>query len=386
MKNRQATCRYGTAIVLGLFIGFTAFSAEAAEKIITVVSPPDRVWVERAELYLAGVLKGPAETVKITGAGKVKVEKGGVFGAVVSLSRGLNHLKVRAGDDTLELAVFYSDDPRKNPPPPEFKRLYTHYEPESRPCDQCHRLNGDQYDFGRLLPARANCSECHDDIGQAKHVHGPVGAGVCISCHSPHGTFNRAFVVKDGGELCLSCHQGRDDEFGRENVHPPLADGCADCHHPHESENRYQLIYDGDSLASLCFGCHDEEMTMGESRHPPVEEGDCLACHLPHSSDNRALLTATMEGGALCFECHDYLKEDFEKEYLHAPVEDSCTECHDPHSGAARPLLREPVAELCAGCHRDYTPEVYEAIDTAKTEHPPVALGECVVCHRPHSS
>ncbi|MCA1765024.1 MAG: hypothetical protein LC633_02030, partial [Desulfobulbaceae bacterium] len=104
MKNRQATiCGAGTVMVLGLFFVLAAFSgAEASEKIITVVSPPDRVWVERAELDLAGVLKGPAETVKITGAGKVKVEKGGVFGAVVSLSRGLNHLKVRAGDDTLE--------------------------------------------------------------------------------------------------------------------------------------------------------------------------------------------------------------------------------------------------------------------------------------------
>jgi predicted CXXCH cytochrome family protein len=387
MKNRQATCRYGTAIVLGLLIILSAFSAvEAAEKVIVVVFPPDKVWVEQAELDLAGLVKGPAETVKIGGAGKVKVETGGVFGAIVSLDRGLNRVKVRAADETHEIEVFYTDDPRKNPPPAEFKRLYTHAEPESRACSQCHRLNGDQYDFGRLLPARSNCSECHDDIGQAKHVHGPVGAGVCISCHSPHGTFNRGFVIKADGELCASCHQDRHDEFTGENVHPPLEDGCADCHSPHESENRYQLIHDGDSLASLCFGCHDQDAFMRDSRHSPVEEGDCMACHRPHSSENKALLTAPLDGGALCFECHDYLKEDFEMEYIHAPVEEGCTECHDPHGGAGVPLLREPGGELCAMCHRDYTPEIYEAIDTAKTEHPPVAQGECVICHRPHSS
>ncbi|MDF1579096.1 MAG: hypothetical protein P1P81_11710, partial [Desulfobulbales bacterium] len=109
MKNRQATCRYGTTIILGLFIVLSTFAAvEATERAITVVSPPDRVWVDQAELELVGLIGGPAETVKISGAGKVKVAPGGVFGAVVSIDRGMNRLKVQADGDTVEIAVFYS--------------------------------------------------------------------------------------------------------------------------------------------------------------------------------------------------------------------------------------------------------------------------------------
>ncbi|MCK4838240.1 MAG: hypothetical protein KAS94_05515, partial [Desulfobulbaceae bacterium] len=359
----------------------------AAENAIRVVSPPDGVWVAESKLFLAGTISGPAQVIKISGAGKVKVQPGGVFGSVVSLSRGQNTIKLQADGDKIEVRVFYAPAGKKYQPPADFKQFYSHQDPAILNCQECHRFKKGKFNFTRLIPARANCTTgCHQEMGKAKHVHGPVGAGVCISCHSPHGTFNAAFVAKEGGALCTSCHQDRQDEFEQEVVHPPLEEGCSDCHNPHESANRYQLEYDGDSLSALCMNCHDAEMFMQDTKHSPVEEGDCIACHRPHSSPNASLLIAPVDGGALCFECHEDRKEDFELEYLHAPAEESCTECHDPHSAKAEYMLMESGGALCAMCHRDATPEIYETIDSAKVEHPPVSEGQCVKCHRPHSS
>lgn len=369
------------------FLLLTVADGLAAENAIRVVSPPDGVWVDQSRLYLAGTVSSPVKMVKISGAGKVKVGEGGVFGAFISLDRGLNEIKLTTDTDTLQIRVFYTAKPKKKPAPAEFSRFYVHQKPAELNCQECHRLKKGVFDFKRLIPSQANCTtKCHQERGKGEHVHGPVGAGICISCHSPHGSRNPAFVPLEGSELCLNCHQGRREEFSKEVVHPPLEEGCLDCHNPHESPNRYQLEYDGDTLSGLCFNCHEQDGFMADTKHSPVEEGDCIACHNPHSSDNGSLLIAPLEGGELCFECHDDLKEDFEMEYIHAPVEESCTGCHDPHSGQAQFMLKESGGALCASCHKEYTPEIYEAIDNAKTEHPPVSDGECVRCHRPHSS
>jgi predicted CXXCH cytochrome family protein len=362
-------------------------SGLTAENVIRVVSPPDGVWVVEDKLFLAGTIAGPAQTVKVRGAGKVSVQPGGVFGVIVRLDRGLNEIEVKAGAASTQVRVFYTRDAKKKVPPKDFRRFYVHQKPTLSSCQECHRFKKGVFNFTQLKPARVNCTTvCHQDKGKARHVHGPVGAGICIACHSPHGALNPGFVAKEGGALCTNCHQDRQDEFEQEVVHPPVEEGCSDCHNPHESANRYQLEYDGDSLSALCLNCHDAEMFMEDTKHSPVEEGDCIACHRPHSSANASLLIAPLDGGALCFECHDDLKEDFELEYLHAPVEESCTGCHDPHSAKAEYMLKESGGALCASCHREATPEIYETIDSAKVEHPPVSKGQCVKCHRPHSS
>lgn len=375
-------------LLAGVWLLVSFSVAVAAENSIVVVSPPDGVWVDQANLYLAGtVSNGSGKTVKISGAGKTEVKEGGVFGALITLSNGLNKIELSTDSAKAQIQVFYAKDSKKNKPPQEFKRLYVHQKPSLLNCQECHRLKKGVFDFKRLIPSRANCTtDCHLDKGKAKHVHGPVGAGVCISCHSPHGSFNPGFVEQEGAELCLNCHQNRREEFVKAVVHSPVEEGCVECHNPHESANRYQLQYEGESLSSLCFNCHEEDAFMKTNQHSPVADGDCVACHRPHSSENASLLVAPVAGGVLCFGCHEDRKEDFEMEYVHAPAEEDCTECHDPHSAKAQYMLKEEGGALCANCHRDVTPEVYEAIDSAKVEHPPVAEGKCVKCHRPHSS
>lgn len=373
-------------LAIGLQL-LTVSSAPAAEKLIRVVSPPSQVWVDQDNIFLAGTVGNGPKVVKISGSGEAKVQEGGVFGARISLARGLNKIKISADSDSQQLDVFYVKDGKKDKAPQGFKRFYVHQDQAVLNCTECHRLKKGKFDFKRLIPSRANCTTaCHQNRGKAEHVHGPVGAGICISCHTPHGSFNPGFVPKVGAELCLDCHQGRREEFTKNVVHSPVEEGCGECHNPHESPNRYQLEYEGDSLSALCFNCHEQDGFMQATQHSPVAEGDCIACHRPHSADNESLLIAPVAGGALCFECHDDRKNDFEMEYVHAPVEESCTECHDPHSAKAEYMLKAEGGDLCATCHRDATPEIYEAIDNAKTKHAPVDEGHCVKCHRPHSS
>jgi predicted CXXCH cytochrome family protein len=378
-------------LLLALGLCFWPATASAAGE-LRVVAPPDGVWVSEGRLYLAGVAAAAGVTVKIAGVdvvgdSRVAAGEGGVFGALLELDKGMNTIKLTADGGAAEIRVFYAADAKKSPPPKDFKRFYLHAKPGVLECRECHRLRQGKYDFKRIIPARANCTDkCHQDQGQAKHVHGPVGGGVCISCHNPHGSRQAAFLERSGPELCTVCHEARREEFTQAHVHPPVEEGCVECHDPHQSNMRYQLRAEGDSVSALCFNCHEETVFARENQHSPVAEGDCIACHRPHSSANAKLLTASPDGGALCFECHEDRQEDFTMEYIHAPAQESCTECHDPHSAKARFMLKAEGGKLCATCHREYNPEIYEAIETAAVEHPPVAEEDCVACHRPHSS
>ena len=53
-------------------------------------------------------------------------------------------------------------------------------------CYVCHNKNA----MGSYIkPQPALCYQCHDDYSENYNsIHGPVGAGYCTSCHSPHKT------------------------------------------------------------------------------------------------------------------------------------------------------------------------------------------------------
>ncbi|MBU0484584.1 MAG: hypothetical protein KKB30_08740 [Proteobacteria bacterium] len=400
MGKKRMRC-HDIRLLLLLFIsvvnGALIFSrpALAADPAIRIVSPPDAVWVTEKNLFLAGTVQGiKIDNIELKGVDtklkndRATVNEGGVFGAPVSLKNGLNTIKI--GSDKLQTSVrvFYTPDQKKNAPPKDFKRFYVHQKPSTLNCQDCHRLKKGEYDFKKIIPARADCTtgECHTDKGKAKHVHGPVGAGVCISCHSPHGTFEAKALQRTGGDLCLVCHQAKKEEFNQEVIHAPVEEGCTDCHDPHQSNMRFQLKAEGEAISALCFNCHEDGIFTKKHQHGPVGSGMCIACHQPHSSANASLLIAPTKDGQLCFECHEDRKAEFTMENIHAPVQEDCNKCHDPHSSDAPYQLHEEGGKLCASCHEEATPEIYTAINTAKVKHPPVDEGKCVACHRPHSS
>ncbi len=105
------------------------------------------------------------------------------------------------------------------------------------------------------------------------------------------------------------------------------------------------------------------------SEHPPYAERECGACH-EQTASNRIDRTS-----ALCFTCHDGAA--FAGAVVHAPVASGdCVLCHSPHSSQNPTLLRQPVPRLCGECHTD-------------GQHVQEMLAEkasCTDCHAPHIS
>ncbi len=374
-------------------VGYAATDSSS----VRVVSPPDGTWLTQQRVFLAGVVRDPAiKQVVIKGVkvisykgGKVPAQGGG-FGSLIEFKNGLNTIKISAGKASVEVKIYYlteADLKKGKSAPKGFKRFYVHKNPAVLNCKECHGFRKGVYKFKRIIPAPFNCTtgNCHTSLGKAAHVHGPVGAGVCISCHSPHGSFMPLELERTGQELCLVCHQAKREEFNQEVVHSPVEEGCIDCHDPHQSPMRFQLRGDGKEVSSLCFNCHEEEMFTKSHTHGPVGAGDCIACHLPHASANKALLVESPDKGQLCFQCHQDRKEEFTMKFIHEPAGDDCSQCHDPHSSDFRYQLLKSGGELCKMCHEDMNPEVYDDIAKAN-KHKPVADGRCTDCHRPHSS
>lgn len=385
-------------VLLAIVLFITRGAPATAAPSINVIAPKDKAWLTQKTVYLSGYVTGAVvKEVRIKGVkvlhargGKVQVN-GGAFGAMISLKRGGNTLKISAGKKaSLTLNVYYLPEAelkKGRAAPKGFKRFYVHKDPAPLNCKDCHGMRKGRFDFKRIVPAPFNCTtgKCHAGMGKGPHVHGPVGAGICISCHSPHGSFMPLELERSGQGLCLACHQAKRKEFQQKVMHPPAEEGCTDCHDPHQSPMRFQLRGDGKTVSSLCFRCHDKDMFSRAHTHGPVGAGDCIACHRPHGSAYGALLIETPDKGKLCFECHKDRMQEFTMKYVHDPASEDCGQCHDPHSSPNRFQLLKPGGELCKMCHQDMNPEIYEDMNRAN-KHRPVQEGKCTKCHRPHSS
>ena len=232
-------------------------------------------------------------------------------------------------------------------------------------------------------------------MGKAVFPHAPVREKSCLGCHNPHGSAFRNFVRKERAALCYTCHEGEERQFQAGTAHFPVANGeCLVCHDPHQSSLAFHLR--GNSVEELCAGCHDDLQKGYHYMHEPVAVGDCIACHNPHASKNDHLLYAKVN--KTCFSCHSIMKEEFDRNYIHAPASQDCTLCHDPHGAAAAFQLKtrrdasgryvavqQPLKDSCMRCHRQSNPELAD-LEKIAYPHKPAADGQCTACHAAHAS
>jgi DmsE family decaheme c-type cytochrome len=73
----------------------------------------------------------------------------------------------------------------------------------------------------------------------------------------------------------------------------------------------------------------------------------CGDCHNPHGELNTHERT-----NDLCLDCHSRYQGPFV--FGHAPVEEDCTICHDPHGSVANNLLVQNEPFLCLQCHEGH--------------------------------
>ena len=174
-------------------------------------------------------------------------------------------------------------------------------------------------------------AQCHAILGRAKYVHAPVAEGDCSACH----------------QATEQAHPGPDSMTLTETE------------------------------PGLCLQCHDNPAAGMAYPHSALEEG-CTGCHSPHQGGLPKFVL--QNGGKLCLACHADVKQGA---YVHGPVRaDNCQMCHGIHGGANESMLNLPGKDNCLACHAG----IKAIMDSAVSQHEPVANGVCWDCHTPHAS
>lgn len=111
--------------------------------------------------------------------------------------------------------------------------------------------------------------------------------------------------------------------------------------------------------------------TAEHSSHEPYAQKDCQACH-----DFERGSGLRVAADRLCLTCH----QDFVRgRFVHGPVSvGDCLACHRPHTSPHGSLLILDKGELCGRCHREarLTPGMHEAVAARQMS--------CPECHDPH--
>ncbi len=126
-----------------------------------------------------------------------------------------------------------------------------------------------------------------------------------------------------------------------------------------------------------CATCH-ADVLKGRTVHPDAQS--CSRCHVISGSGPQTVVRFVSPLPKLCLDCHSNLADAAggKLKVAHAPVTDSCTNCHLPHAGDEPRLLKAPARELCLSCH--------EADSVARAHPVPLGRVDCGSCHAPHGS
>jgi predicted CXXCH cytochrome family protein len=93
--------------------------------------------------------------------------------------------------------------------------------------------------------------------------HAPVESGMCVACHSPHGSSGTHLVDQPSiVALCTSCH-----DYEKHSAHPigenavdprnkNLRVDCLSCHKGHGTEFKWMLL--AATNLELCTQCHKQ--------------------------------------------------------------------------------------------------------------------------------
>ena len=238
---------------------------------------------------------------------------------------------------------------------------------------------------------RDTCAGCHPDQDKqfAKTIHAKAevagtkyGTG-CESCHGP-GKAHAEAQMEAGGEAD-KVEAGKKLIFGFHGTPQENAARCQVCHRTSREQdvfNRSEHKLQGVSC-DQCHSAHLLERTAKRERvEPQIAQAQFFST--PQlTEENRWLNQSLLKEPQpdLCYTCHKVIQAQFSLPTHHRVPEGlmKCTDCHNPHGTATRPLLKRTGLEVCVSCHIEKRgPFVFE--------HAAVKVEGCTACHSPHGT
>ncbi len=215
----------------------------------------------------------------------------------------------------------------------------------------------------QAAPAAAtwqDCASCHEEVvasfAATTHARlkswevadGDVGCAACHGDPAAHLESGDASTLRRFGQdtgadsaACLSCHAARGMSEWEASAHAGEV-ACTTCHSMHKPS----------APNNACAACHSDVQSIvmhSPSRHPLLEgKMTCASCHDVHAANPGALKTDERKND-LCVTCHTAQEGPFVFE--HAPVQEDCMICHQPHGSVANNLLVANDPYLCLQCH-----------------------------------
>ncbi len=250
----------------------------------------------------------------------------------------------------------------------------------SEVCRACHEAQ-----FKKLEPT------LHGKLLGTKLSRTELQQRGCEACHGPGSRHledqqNPAYQIRfgkksgvaatDQNAVCLQCHQRGKQMYWPGSPHEARDVTCVTCHSVHAPQSEKGQLRKA-SQPDVCIECHQVRVRQfTRSSHMPLREGKltCSSCHNPHGTVTERLIPE-ISINASCLRCHADKRGPFLWE--HAPVIESCLNCHLPHSSNNAPLLRIKQPRLCQQCH-------------IESRHPTQPYGQndrkvfsrsCVNCH-----
>lgn len=148
------------------------------------------------------------------------------------------------------------------------------------------------------------CMSCHKKDANRSHWAGSAHQTrdvACSSCHTVHASHDKVRDKKTQPEVCFACHKEQRSQVTRASHHPVMEGkvACSDCHNTHGSVG--PKLMKRDSVVETCYTCHMEKRGPFVHNHAPVQE-DCSICHQPHGTNVEGMLKSRPP--FLCHQCH----------------------------------------------------------------------------------
>ena len=164
------------------------------------------------------------------------------------------------------------------------------------------------------------------------------------------------------------------DSVARHQVMTTVFDGVPELPQPDKLCDEYYEQRKAYEEQGKTLNAAGEVVADERSSHKPYAEKACNDCHSSNKNVNDGLIAPKRE---LCGVCHTDFVTGLN---VHGPVAvGDCLACHLPHSSNHKALLKEDPDEICATCHQE------DRLAAAMHDRFVTKEISCGECHDPHS-